>query len=200
MRSFFVALLVLSTVQIVAGRPGQIILLRHAEKPPGRYAVHLDERGEARAQALVSFITTNRVLTANGLPAALFAPRFTARGHAQRPYETLQPLAEHLHLPIQTPFGSKEVAALARLLLHDPALDGKTVVICWVHEQLPALAKCLGVKPEPEPWPAELYSRAWLITYHKHRAELAILEQGLLPGDSGLSSKPAANGQTDLGR
>jgi hypothetical protein len=200
MKLCFVALLGLAVAQQAPARPAQIILLRHAEKPPGKYAMHLDERGEARAQALVSFVTTNRVMTAHGLPAALFAPRFTARGHAQRPYETLQPLAEHLHLPIQTPFGSKEVGPLAKLILRDASLDGKTVVICWVHDQLPALAKSLGVKPEPEPWPPEVYNRVWRITYHKHHAALTTLEQHLLPGDQDSRSKPDAATQTQSGR
>src|SRR5262249_35705980 len=131
-----------------------------------------------------SLLTTNRVFVSNGLPAALFAPELTPRGHARRPYETLQPLAERLHLPIQTPFPSKDFAALADKVLSDQALAGKTVVICWVHEELPALARKLGVKPEPEPWPADVYDRVWLITYHKRHAILTTLAQRLLPGDS----------------
>jgi hypothetical protein len=41
---------------------------------------------------------------------------------------------------------------LAKHILSDPNLAGKTVVICWVHDYLPALAKAFGVKPEPARW------------------------------------------------
>jgi hypothetical protein len=194
-RRWSLALLIACVAQTALARPAQIILLRHAEKPPEHFAVHLDERGEARARALAYFLTTNKVFLSDGPPTALFAPEFTVRGHGRRPYETLQPLAERLHLPIQTPYGSKDAASLANLILNDPALDGKTVVVCWVHEELPALAKKLGVKPEPGAWDSRIYDRIWLISYHKHRAILTTLAQGLLPGDARPDSNINSQGE-----
>jgi len=132
----------------------------------------------------VPFLTTNSVFLTNGRPTALFAPKLTARGHGRRAEETLGPLAEYLKLPIQMPVGSKAHAALAKRVLTDPALEGRTVVICWVHEFLPDLAREFCVQPKPERWREDVYDRVWVITYGKKHAHLANLPQHLLPGDS----------------
>jgi len=179
-----ILLLLLIAAEAVLARPARVILLRHAEKPPDESHVHLSGRGESRARALVALLATKQVLGTNGSPAALFAPKVTSRGHSLRPSETLEPLAEHLKLSIQTPYGPSDYAALAKHVLSDPGLDGKTVVICWIHNFLPALAKALGVKPEPARWKSSVYDRVWVITYADHRAVLAKLPQNLLPGDS----------------
>ena len=179
-----ILLLFLIAAETVLARPAQVILLRHGEKPPDESNVNLSERGEARARALVAFLTTKPAFLTNGLPTALFAPKVTKRGHTSRPYETIEPLAEHLKLSIQTPNGPSDYAALAKHILSDPDFDGKTVVVCWIHDYLPAFAKALGVKPEPAPWNGSVYDRVWLITYTDHGAALASLPQNLLPGDS----------------
>lgn len=179
-----IALLLLVGLQNVLARPAQVILLRHAEKPAGESEVHLSERGRARARALVSLLTTNALLQTHGPPVALFAPRFTQHGHSRRPYETLQPLAEHLKLPIQTPCAAQDYGALAQRLRQDPACDGKTVVVCWVHDFLPNLARALGVNPQPAPWKARVYDRVWVVTYHGPAAALTRFPQRLLPGDA----------------
>src|ERR1035437_2069778 len=147
-----ILVLFLIAAETVLARPARIILLRHAEKPPDESNVHLSERGESRARALVALLEVRSVLGANGPPAALFAPKVTRRGHSRRPYETLEPVAERLKLSIQMPYGPSDYAALAKDVLSDPSLDGKTVIVCWIHDHLPALAKALGVKPEPARW------------------------------------------------
>jgi hypothetical protein len=177
-------LLVLIAAETVLARPARVILLRHAEKPPGESNVHLSERGESRARALVALFEARLVLGNNGPAAALFAPKITRQGHSRRPYETLEPLAEHLKLSIQTAYSPSDYAALAKHVLSDPGLDGKTVIVCWIHDYLPALAKALGVKPEPARWKGSIYDRVWVITYPDHHAVLADLPQKLLPGDS----------------
>ncbi len=184
MRFWLLLLLAASAAGTAWCRPAQVILLRHAEKPLSHYDADLSERGRQRARALVPFLTTNLVFLTNGRPVALFAPHFTPHGHGRRAEETLEPLAEHLKLPIQMPVGPQDYALLARQVLKDPAFDGKTVLICWVHDYLPGLAKELGVKPKPAPWRGEVYDRVWVITYAKHPASLTSLPQHVLPGDS----------------
>lgn len=176
--------LFLVAAETVLARPAQVILLRHAEKPSDESNVHLLERGESRARALVALLEARSVLGTNGPPPALFAPKITRQGHSRRPYETLEPLAEHLKLSIQTPYGPSDYAALAKHVLSDPDLDGKTVIVCWIHDYLPALAKALGVKPEPARWKGSVYDRVWIITCEDRRAVLANRPQNLLPGDS----------------
>ena len=177
-------LLVLIAAETVLARPARVILLRHAEKPQGESNVHLSVRGESRARALVALSEARSVLGTNGPPAALFAPKITRQGHSRRPYETLEPLAEHLKLSIQTAYSPSDYAALAKHVLSDPGLDGETVIVCWIHDYLPALAKALGIKPEPARWKGSIYDRVWVITYQDHHAVLADLPQKLLPGDS----------------
>jgi hypothetical protein len=180
------ALILLSFLIACTGlaRPARVILLRHAEKPADESDVHLSERGMTRARALPAFLATEAVLGTNGQPAALFAPKVTRRGHASRPYETLEPLADRLKLSVQTPYGPSDYAALARHILSDPNLDGKTVIVCWIHDYLPALARALGVKPKPARWKGNVYDHVWIATYKDRDAVLADLPQSLLPGDS----------------
>jgi hypothetical protein len=174
----------LLSAQTAWARPAEIILLRHAEKPPGEVSVHLSAKGKERARALVGLLTTNPALTTNGLPAALFAPELTPHGHARRPYETLEPLAKHLKLPVQTPYAARDYAALVKHVLQDSAYDGKAIVICWVHDYLPELAEALGVRPKPARWKKSEFDRVWVVNYRGKKASLTSLPQNLLPGDS----------------
>ncbi len=77
-------LLLLTTTATVVAHPAQIILLRHAEKPPHESSVHLSDRGHTRAQALVKFLSTGPVLGTNGLPEGLFR----AGVHQTRPWHS----------------------------------------------------------------------------------------------------------------
>ena len=179
-----VIFILLACIRICPAQPAEIILLRHAEKPPDESNVRLSATGKERARALVRFFATTREVGTNGPPVALFAARPVSRKHSNRPVETLQPLAKHLKLRIQTQYTAREYAALAKKILHDPVYDGKTVVICWVHDYLAELAGSLGVKPRPAPWKSSVFDRVWVITYQGKEASLTSLPQNLLPGDA----------------
>jgi len=176
--------ILLAGVESVLAQPAKVILLRHAEKPPDESNVHLSATGKERARGLVQFFTNTPALTTNGLPAALFAARPLSRSHSKRPAETLEPLAKHWKLHILTPYAAKEYAALAEKIFDDPVCDGKTVVICWVHDYLPQLAEAFGVKPKPAPWKSNVFDRVWVITYRGKEGVLNDLPQKLLPGDA----------------
>jgi len=158
-------------------RPAQIILIRHAEKPDDPKDPHLSRVGMQRAERLVSFITTNPDLTRFGRPVAVFATRTTKHENGQRTQETVAPLARALKLPVQTPYLGEDYAKLAKLILATPAYAGKTVLICWNHEQLTQLAAALGVKPEPPKWKAGVFDRVYLISYPAGKAALVQLTQ-----------------------
>ena len=155
-------------------RPAQIILIRHADKPADSKDPHLSPAGVQRAERLVSFIATDRAMTRFGLPVAVFATRTTKDGNGQRTQETVAPLAKVLELPVQTPFLGKEYAALAQLILADSAYAGKTVLICWNHEEIPQLAGALGVTAAPAKWKDSWYDRVYVISYHDGKAALTI--------------------------
>jgi len=170
------ALLCVSAPQVPTGsavaRPAQIALLRHAEKPADPNDPHLSRAGEKRAQRLVSFITTDPVMTRFGVPVALFATQTTKHGDGQRTQETLAPLAKAIDLPVETPFLGKDYAALAKLILSEPSYAGKTVLVCWNHEDIPQLAAALGVTPEPPKWKSSVYDRVYVISYSDGKATL----------------------------
>jgi hypothetical protein len=155
-------------------RPAQIILLRHAEKPPEPSNPHLSPAGVKRAEALVSFITSDPAMTRFGPPVAVFATATTKDDDGQRTQETVAPLARALKLQVETPFHGKDYARLARQILANPAYAGKTVLICWNHEEIPELAAALGVTPAPRKWKGSVFDQVYVISYHGGKAALAI--------------------------
>ena len=174
MFSALLGCLLASTVlaQSPATRPAQVILIRHAEEPRDKQNPHLSNRGVDRADRLVSFLSTDTLMTRFGLPVAVFATRTTSDGFGQRTQETVTPLAQHLHLPVQTPFLSRQYAALAALILRTPGYAGKTVLVSWTHSSLPQLAGALGVKPRPHNWNDTVYDQGYVITYAGKDAKL----------------------------
>ncbi len=165
-------------------QPAQILLIRHAERPDDDSDPHLTLRGWERAMALVPFLTQTREFLTNGLPVALFATRITSNDRGHRTQETLAPLARELKLPVQADYRGKDYELLAERLLGDPALRGKTVVVCWVHDSIPELVAALGVRSPPSRWKGSVYDRVFLITLARDRATLRDLPQRLLFGDS----------------
>ena len=156
-----------------AARPARIILIRHAEKPADKSNPHLSPAGERRAGWLVSFITKDSTMTRFGMPAAIFATRTTKDDNGQRTQETVAPLAKALNLPVQTPYLGRSYAKLAKLVLTNPEFTGKTVLICWNHEQIPELVEALGVSPGPGKWKQSVYDRVYIISYTGDAATLA---------------------------
>jgi hypothetical protein len=172
--------------------PAQIILIRHAEKPKDDDELHLSKAGRRRADALVPYIKKNSKLTAFGLPVALIASEARKNGNGQRPAETLQPLSRDLKIPVETPFKSDEYSKLASLVLENPDYDGKCVLICWVHEYIPALAEALGVHPPPDKLDDKTYDRVYVIQYRDGKAALQQYRQKM----SG-SGKQKGHGKKD---
>jgi hypothetical protein len=166
----FAALLCFSLASAVVGQspgkwPAQIILIRHAEEPRDKHNPHLSHTGVERAGRLVSFIGTDSLMVRFGPPVAIFATRTTHDGFGQRTQETVAPLAQQLHLPVQTPFLSSQYAAVARLILTNPGYAGKTVLVCWTHTRLAPLLGALGVTPRPHKWKDTVYDQGYVITY-----------------------------------
>ena len=159
-------------------RPAQIILIRHAEKPADAEDPHLSPAGVQRAEQLVSFITTDPAMRRFGLPVAVFATQTTQHDNGQRTQETVAPLARALNLPVQTPFLGADYRKLAKLILANPTYAGKTVLICWNHEEIHQLAAALGVTPKPPKWKASVFDRVYLISYRGRTAALATSRYG----------------------
>jgi phosphohistidine phosphatase SixA len=140
-------------VEHVMGGPKRIILMRHADKTDDSEDEDLSDAGEARAQRLATYIPETF-----GKPDIIIATAHSK--HSNRPKETVQPLADALGIKIQHDFENKEFADLVDDIFNDPDYKNKTIVICWHHGNLPAIAALLGVPAGsyPDPWPADAYN------------------------------------------
>ena len=179
-RQFFRAALAVASSGAAAerhGLPKQVLIIRHAEKTGLKTDVHLNQRGYERAAALVRLFPATFET-----PDVLFAAHRTA--YSNRPVETVTPLANALNLKIDDRFGEDQYRALAKALHSGAVYRGKTVLVCWHHGRIPALAAALGVKSPPSSWPDGQFDRAWKIQYANGTVTFADLPQHLLAGDS----------------
>jgi hypothetical protein len=162
-----------------------ILIIRHAEKPEN--GTGLTPAGEQRAQAYVRYF---RDFTVDSKPLHLDAIFATADSAAsQRPQLTVGPLANALGLPINTHYADKQVAKLANKLR--ATQQGKSVLICWHHGEIPDLLRALGAKPEtllPKgSWPGHIFD--WVIQLrYDHNGQLIPeqtrrLKEPVLPND-----------------
>lgn len=165
---------------LAVGKPAQVILIRHAEKPDTGHELSL--KGRERAAALVPYFLGNPDVLKYGAPAALYAQKST-KGHAsRRPVQTVQGLADTLKLSIVS-FAHEDFAAMVREISAKPAYDGKTVLICWEHKGIPDVVKAFGVKDGPSKWHG--FDRTWIITFPKEgKPAFQDLPQKLMYGDS----------------
>jgi phosphohistidine phosphatase SixA len=135
------------------GGPSRIILMRHADKPDDPDNPDLSPAGVIRAEHLATYIPQ-----AFGKPDYIIA---TARSkHSDRPVETVAPLAQAVGVRVEHDIDDKDFEDLVDEIFSDAAYHGKTVVICWHHGTLPAIAALLGapVGGFPDPWPDDTYN------------------------------------------
>jgi hypothetical protein len=160
-----------------------ILIIRHAEKPlsgPG-----LTLAGQQRAEDYVSFFKNYQIdshpLHLDHLIAAADSKR------SERPRLTLLPLSAALHLPIDTRFHSKDISALTKALQSKP--NGKIILICWHHEEIPDILRSLGADPTAllpnGSWPNNVYNWVIVLRYDKNGHLLATeaqhISEHLLP-------------------
>ena len=72
---------------------------------------------------------------------------------------------------------------MVKEILAKPEYDGKVVLICWSHKDIPGLATALGVA-NPPVWHGHVYDRLWIIKFKDGKATLQDLPQRLMYGDS----------------
>ncbi|WP_052699509.1 histidine phosphatase family protein [Hyphomicrobium sp. 99] len=140
-------------VQHFLGGPKRIILLRHADKTDDSDDPDLSDAGRARADHLATYIPQTF-----GKPDFIFATAHSK--HSNRPRETVQPLADALGLKVEHDMEKDEFEDLVDEVFNDPDYKGKTLVICWHHGTLPAIAALLGAPAGsyPDPWPDDAYN------------------------------------------
>ena len=164
--------------------PEVVLLIRHAEKPPdAEMSNHLAEAGKRRADALFQLFEKSEARTAPfPKPDFLFAAK--PNGTSRRSFETLEPLAKRLKLPIVADYDKENAAKVAHSIFHDSKYAGKTVLIAWNHSYLPALARAFQATDAPAEWKDSHYDRIWEITFDRSgKAAFRDRPQGLMPGD-----------------
>jgi|SRR5580658_9297675 broad specificity phosphatase PhoE len=138
--------------------PKMVLIIRHGEKPADKSDPNLSAAGRLRAQMLAQRLPALYAIS------ALFAAA-QSKG-SNRPNETIQPLSEAIHVPIDDSFAVDQHEALAEQILHDsPGLTDKIVLICWHHEEIPALAGDLDATPVPPSWPGDDFDSIWQLHY-----------------------------------
>lgn len=142
-----------TAVEHANGGPSRIILMRHADKTDDPENEDLSDAGAARAEHLATYI-----------PQSFRKPDYiiaTAHSkHSNRPRETVTPLANALGLKVEHDFENDDFEDLVDEVFSNPDYKGKTLVICWHHGKLPAIAALLGAPQGsyPDPWPEDAYN------------------------------------------
>lgn len=163
--------------------PAQVIIIRHAEKPPQGNELSL--KGKERAAALVPYFTETESLILNGTPIAIYAMAAPKGDSSLRPIQTVKPLAEKLGLTLKDKFERDHYKKMVEEIKSDPTYHGKTVLICWEHDLIPEIARALGALQTPNRWPGEVFDRTWVISIAPYgRASFQNLPQRLMYGDT----------------
>jgi broad specificity phosphatase PhoE len=136
-----------------------LLIIRHAENPANGHG--LSPRGEQRAKAYANYFQNFTVDSKRLEPNAVLVAADSK--HSHRPRLTVQPFAKAANLPIDNRFANKQPADLAAELRTN--YEGKVILVCWHHGQIPALLRALGAAPETllpnGKWPRDVYN--WVI-------------------------------------
>jgi hypothetical protein len=171
-----------SSTQALA-QPAEVIIIRHAEKPPEGNELTL--QGRERAAALVPYFRETAELLEFNTPVAIYVPLPKNENSSIRSAQTVAPLAAALHLKLNSTFHKDEIAEMAKEILSSERYDGKMVLISWDHKMIPSIAKAFGVDDAPDKWPGESFDRDWVIRFRTDaKPDFRNLPQRLMFGDS----------------
>jgi hypothetical protein len=179
------ALVCLSFAARIIAAPAEVIIIRHAEKPPEGPELNL--KGEERAAALVPYFLHTPEVLEHQLPVAIYAQAVRKATASRRAIETVKPLADALKLPVVDRFSREEFQGMVNEILSKPEYEGHTVLICWEHKVIPEIAKAFHAAGAPATWPGDAYDRTWIITFPASagaKPTCKTLPQKLLFGDS----------------
>lgn len=189
----------------------KIMVIRHAEKPEsgikGITASGASNKeslivlGWQRAGALtVLFDPFNGALQNSGLatPNALFAAAYStsekgttaaipastagaSNSKSMRPIETIIPLSQRLKLVINENYGKETLDALVA----DATNQTGTVLICWQHNDIPAIAQQIVPNGTFPKWPGDRFDLVWVFDLDATTGEYVFSQvpQNLLAGD-----------------
>jgi hypothetical protein len=163
-----------------------VLIIRHAEDAGSGNGI--SPRGEQRAEAYKNYFLNFAIDSKRLEPNVVFAA--TDSKKSQRPRLTVEPFARAAKLKIDTRFGNNQSAELADDLRTNH--QGKVILICWRHGNIPSLLRALGAKPKrflPNgKWPGSISN--WVIVLSFDQDGRLIpgtsrrINERLMPGDS----------------
>jgi hypothetical protein len=190
-RCFFIAVFFSSALSVVADaqegpKNSVILIIRHAENPADGHG--LSPRGEERAKAYKNYFQNFTVDGTRREPEAVLVAADSKQSH--RPRLTVEPFTKAAKLPIDGSFGNKQPADLAAELRANH--QGKVILICWHHGQIPDLLRALGAAPETllpnGKWPRNVYDWVIMATFDENGRLIPErtkrISEHLLQGDS----------------
>jgi len=189
---------------VTADPPDIIYIIRHGEKPEdpsskphgvdleGVHSKHcLLPRGWQRSGALTALFAPALGSPQAGLrtPGTLICPSYGGpdKTAEHRAYQTIQGLAGRLDINIASPFITGHEAQLAASLVSDYS---GVVLICWEHDNIPAMAGALPAAPGtqiPSHWPDDRFDVIWALSLASSAPVQYVfhqIPQQLLSGDS----------------
>ena len=163
-----------------------VLIIRHAED--GGTGRDLAPRGHERAEAYKNYFLNFTVDSKRLEPAVILAAKDSKKSH--RPRLTVEPFAKAAKLKIDTRFGNSQSTQLAADLRANH--QGKVILICWRHGDIPDLLRALGAKPESllprGKWPDPVYDWVILLSYDQDGRLIPTstrrINEHLMPGDS----------------
>ena len=163
-----------------------VLIIRHAEDAGSGHG--LSPRGQERAEAYKNYFQNFTVDSKRRKPDAVLVAADSKQSH--RPRLTVEPFAKAAKLPIDSRFGNKQPTDLADELRANH--QGKVLLICWHHGQIPALLRALGAAPErllPNgKWPKAVYDWVIVVSYDENGRlvpeSTRRISEHLLPGES----------------
>jgi hypothetical protein len=163
-----------------------VLIIRHAED--GATGLGLSPRGEQRAEAYKDYFLNFGVDSKPLEPNIIFAAKDSKQ--SERPRLTVEPFAKAAQLPIDTRFDNNQSTELANELRADH--QGKVILICWRHGNIPDLLRALGANPEDflprGKWPNAVYDWVILLRYDQDGRLVPTssrrINEHLMPGDS----------------
>lgn len=163
---------------------GQVILIRHGEKPP--HGDGLTEAGEERAQCLVEFFGAGRNETTR--PKHIWAQQINSHQTSRRPLETVTPLAHYLNLTVDQTYARDDYSGVAAAIIAEATTypgDDWVGLVCWEHKALTGVAAALGVLAPPT-YPGDGFDQTWTINLTLPSRPLVIGAEGCtFPGPPG---------------
>ncbi|OGB86563.1 hypothetical protein A3J41_00215 [candidate division TM6 bacterium RIFCSPHIGHO2_12_FULL_38_8] len=193
--------------------PKYVLIIRHGEKSNEKGPVKFKQwnfaqaksfavKGWERAKALSIFFTKDPAMTKYGKIVALFAPNPTQYYQSTHPVQTLWPLSEKIHENVLLHFDLGQEKKLVRHILNQDEYFGKTVLIAYEHDHIPAIGKAFVEQTNttqvtlPNMWPfshtpvaesAKIYDRVWVLEFDPETGKIINfqnLPQRLMFGDA----------------